>query len=69
MHSLLFALLTTSIIHTSYALEENVAPRATTTSSGFAGEKRADPTATVTLGPNSDYVASLVDHIRERISV
>lgn len=65
MHSILLALLTTGIVHTGYASNEYIAPRATTSGPGFAGEKRADPTAKVTLGPQSGYFVSLVEHISD----
>ncbi|KAL9621831.1 MAG: hypothetical protein Q9160_003804 [Pyrenula sp. 1 TL-2023] len=57
MRSLLYAAFATGIVHAVHASNAHRAPRATTfdPAATHAVEKRADPTATVTLGPSSNY--------------
>lgn len=62
MRAYIYALVftgTTSFVH---ATDRHLPPSPRTTTSGpnYAGDKRADPTASITLGPSADFVVSLV---------
>lgn len=62
MRSLLYAVFAAGFGHIVHASNAHRAPRATTfdPAATYAVEKRADPTATVTLGPSSNYDVKLV---------
>lgn len=61
MRSLICALAAAGVARVVHASDGNIPPQTTTSGLSFAGDKRADPTASITLGASGDYALSLVN--------